>query len=75
MSGQQGRRLSDKLLAAFDQACEQGHLDVAEQILRTIELALTREGGAGRTDHRHETGPVVDAYARLKALKEKAARR
>ena len=63
------RRLSDKLLAAFNQACEQGYADIAEMLLRTLELALTREGGAQSSDKRTELGPVIEAYSRLLNLK------
>ena len=42
-SGALPRRLSDKLLAAFDQACEQGHVEVAELVLKAIEIVLTVE--------------------------------
>jgi hypothetical protein len=67
------RRLSDKILAAFDQACEQRQLEVAEHLVRALELTLTREGGPGRADKREEMGPVVAAYERLKALQAAAA--
>ncbi|MBI3515227.1 MAG: hypothetical protein HY060_14380 [Proteobacteria bacterium] len=63
------RRLSDKLLAAFNQACDQGYADIAEMLLRCLELALTREGGAQSSDKRVELGPVIEAYSRLLALK------
>jgi hypothetical protein len=60
------RRLSDKILSAFDQACERGELDVAEMLVRALELTLTRTGGKGSVDQRIELGPVVETYARLK---------
>jgi hypothetical protein len=63
------RRLSDKLLSAFDQACERGELDVAELLVRALELTLTRAGGKGSVDHRLELGPVIETYARLKQLR------
>jgi hypothetical protein len=63
------RRLSDKVLAAFNQACDQGYTDIAEMLLRTLELALTREGGANSADKRTELGAVIDAYSRLLTLK------
>ena len=66
------RRLSDKVLAAFNQACEQGYVDIAEMLLRTLELALTREGGAKSSDKRIELGPVIEAYSRLLTLKNEA---
>lgn len=63
------RRLSDKLLSAFDQACERGELDVAELLVRALELTLTRAGGKGSVDQRLELGPVIETYARLKQLR------
>lgn len=64
-----GRRLSDKILAAFDQACERRELEVAELLVKALELALTRVGGRGYVDKRRELGPVLEAYARLKRLR------
>ena len=63
------RRLSDKVLAAFNQACDGGYIDIAEMLLRALELALTREGGANSDDKRTELGAVIDAYSRLLTLK------
>jgi hypothetical protein len=63
------RRLSDKILFAFNQSCDQGFYDVADHLLRALELALTRQGGRGSVDHRQNMQPVTDAYARLQALK------
>ncbi len=65
------RRLSDKLLAAFDQACEQGHVEVAELILKAIEIVLTEEAAPVERERRSHLGPVVEAFERLKALREK----
>jgi hypothetical protein len=67
------RRLSDKILAAFTQACEQGELDVAELLLQGLDLTLTREAQGQRPDQRREFGQVTEAYARLKALRDAAA--
>jgi len=66
------RRLSDKILSAFDQACERGELDVAEMLVRALELTLTRTGGRGSIDQRIELGPVVETYARLKQARSAA---
>jgi hypothetical protein len=63
------RRLSDKILAAFDQACEQGELAAAELLLKALEASLTRTGGKGNVEKRQELGPVVEAYARLQRLR------
>src|SRR4051794_36897558 len=68
------RRLSDKLLVAFDQACDQNFIPVAELLLRAIEIALTREGGPNRVDKRQDLGPVIAAYARLKELQDARSR-
>lgn len=65
------RRLSDKILAAFNQACEQNQPDTAEHLLRALELALTRHGGRGSSDKRADLGPVVEAFGRLEALRQK----
>jgi hypothetical protein len=70
MSERPARRLSDKILLAFEQACEQRDLAVAEHLIRALEVALTKEGGPGRTDQRKELGPVFEAYDRLKALRQ-----
>jgi hypothetical protein len=64
------RRLSDKILAAFNQACEQKQVDTAEHLLRALELSLTRYGGQGKSDHRSQLGPVVEAFGRLETLRQ-----
>lgn len=64
------RRLSDKILAAFNQACDQRQLDVAEHLLRALELSLTRYGGKNASDKRGELGAVVEAFGRLEALRQ-----
>ena len=66
------RRLSDKLLAAFDQACDQGHVEVAELLLKSIEIVLTVEAAPAARERRTHLGPVIEAFGRLKALREKA---
>ena len=70
----QQRRLSDKILSAFHQACDHRDLEVAEQLLRALELALTAEGGAERVDQRQNMGAVVEAYARLGDLRNRRPR-
>jgi hypothetical protein len=67
----QPRRLSDKLLAAFDQACQQGHVEVAELLLKALEIVLTEEAAPVERERRTQLGPVVEAFGRLKALREK----
>jgi hypothetical protein len=65
----QARRLSDRILLAFEQACEQRDVLVAEHLIRALEVALTKEGGPGSVDKRKELGPVFEAYEKLKALR------
>ncbi len=36
------RRLSDKILVAFHHACDVSDFEIAEQLLRTLEVMLTR---------------------------------
>ncbi len=64
------RRLSDKILAAFHQACDQKQTDTAEYLLRALELAVTRYGGHPNADKRKSLAEVVDAYERLQILKK-----
>ena len=64
------RRLSDKILAAFNQACDQGKLEVAEHLLRALELALTKVGQPGAADKRDQLGPVALAHERLRELRQ-----
>ena len=70
MMTQPDRRLSDKILAAFDQACQRRELDVAELLVKALETTLTRAGGKGNVDKRHDMGPVLEAYAKLQRLRE-----
>jgi hypothetical protein len=65
------RRLSDKIISAFNQACDRGELEVAEHLARALEAALTRRGGAGADEKRDDVEPVEVAFARLKALRER----
>jgi hypothetical protein len=52
------RRLSDKILLAFDQACETGSLDCAELLLKALEMSLTSMGGPGCGRPQGEHGAV-----------------
>ena len=65
------RRLSDKIIGAFNQACARGELEVAEHLARALEAALTRRGGAGADEKRDDVVAVEVAFTRLKALRER----
>jgi hypothetical protein len=64
------RRLSDKILMAFHQACEQHAVEVAGLLIQALELALTREGGPGKVDHRKDLEAVFLAFDRLKNVRD-----
>ena len=65
----QGRRLSDKILDAFDMACERDDIEVAEGLYKTLEIVLTRYGGAGKNDGRHNVEFIREASGRLEKLR------
>lgn len=59
------RRLSDKILIAFHQACDQGDYDVAEQLLHILEQMLQRRPSATDTNRRRSMESLVAAHERL----------
>lgn len=58
-----GRRLSDKILMAFHQACDQRDTEAAAALLRIVETVLTRSPSA-QADRRQKES-LVAAYERL----------
>ena len=62
------RRLSDKIQAAFDHACDEGELIVAGELLQTLELVLLR---VPPRPERRETvvAPLLASHERLWHLK------
>jgi len=62
------RRLSDKIQAAFDHACDEGELIVATELLQTLELVLLR---TPPRPERRETvvAPLLASHERLWHLK------
>ena len=67
------RRLSDRIIAAFDLACEREDVEVADALYKSLELVLTRQGGAGNTERRDDISFILDASAKLHRLREKSA--
>ena len=63
------RRLSDKILLAFEQACDTGELECAEILLKALEMSLTTMGGAASVERRVDMAPYIHAFERLEALK------
>ncbi len=59
------RRLSDKILVAFHQACDTGELDVAEQLLRILETMTSRKPVLADGNRRRNIESLVAAHERL----------
>jgi hypothetical protein len=61
----QGRRLSDKILVAFHQACDVTDLEIADYLLRTLEVMVTRKPSPNQTGRRRDMESLVAAHERL----------
>ena len=61
----QGRRLSDKILVAFHHACDLGDFEVADTLLHTLELMLTRRPTTADLGRRRSMESLVAAHERL----------
>ena len=59
------RRLSDKILIAFHHACDQADYEVAEQLLRTLEMMMTRRPVTPDANRRRNMESLVAAHERL----------
>ncbi len=68
------RRLSDKIQAAFDHACDDGQLEVAGELLETLELVLLRT--PPKPERREAVvAPLMACHERLWHLRADAAAR
>jgi hypothetical protein len=63
------RRLSDKILIAFHQACDQSDYDVAEELLHILERMLTRRPVTADSNRRKNLESLVAAHERLWLLR------
>jgi len=63
------RRLSDKILIAFHHACDQGDYEVAEEMLRILEMMITRRVTSPDTNRRKNMESLVAAHERLWLLR------
>lgn len=63
-----GRRLSDKLLAAFNQACDQNELEVAAALLHLLEQVVGRRPD-GRRREDGKVDALIEGYQRLWLLR------
>jgi hypothetical protein len=69
------RRLSDKVLIAFHQACDQREFEVAEQLLRVLDTTMSRRPLTRGGIQRRATEGLVAAYERLWHLRHPEASR
>jgi len=60
-----GRRLSDKILVAFHQACDQRDFEVAERLLQVVEILLAQRPLAAGADRRRHVESLIAAHHRL----------
>lgn len=64
-------RLSDRILSALELALEQGDIEIAEQLARAIDLAMTRSAGGGEfVERRDYPAEMEDALKKLAELRE-----
>nr|WP_283949575.1 hypothetical protein [Limobrevibacterium gyesilva] len=59
------RRLSDKILIAFHQACDQSDFEIAEQLLHILEMMLKRRPLTADSNRRRTMESLVAAHERL----------
>jgi hypothetical protein len=67
-----GRRLSDRIIDAFNMAYDKNDLEVAEGLYQVLETALTRHGGKDVGDKREDVEFIRQASDRLSAMRETA---
>lgn len=67
------RRLSDKILIAFHQACDQNDLEIAEQLLHVLEMMLNRRPLTADGSRRRNMESLVAAHERLWHLRHPAS--
>jgi 2-succinyl-5-enolpyruvyl-6-hydroxy-3-cyclohexene-1-carboxylate synthase len=61
------QRLSDKIIAAHEQACAQGKAEVARHLLQALEMELSAFGGDSQ-EVRDVDAAVAAAFQRQQAL-------
>jgi len=66
------RRLSDKVLVAFHHACDSSDLEIAEQLLGTLEVMLARRPLHADVNRRRSLEGLVAAHERLWHLRHPA---
>jgi hypothetical protein len=64
------RRLGDRILAALELAIDQQQLEIAEQLWRALELALSRYGGPDAIEKRDPPASLDAVLDRLLDLRQ-----
>jgi hypothetical protein len=68
------RRLSDWVLITFHFACDEGDLEVAEQLIAILAHMLRRAPPEGHPDRRINSQPLIAAHERLWTLRHPETR-
>jgi len=63
------RRLDDKILIAFHQACDQGDHRVADELLQVLTSMFSRQSQSTETSRRHAAMSLIAAHERLLVLR------
>ncbi|MCB9991887.1 MAG: hypothetical protein H6867_11070 [Rhodospirillales bacterium] len=64
-------RLSDRILFALEMALNQEDVEIAEALVRALEMAMTRNTGGGEFVERRDYPPEIEtALDKLAALKK-----
>ena len=63
------RRLSDKIMIAFDHACDEADFEVAGQLLSILETMMTRPPQTASRDRRRAMEILIASHERLWVLK------
>ncbi len=67
------RRLADRILTAVHAACDQGELDLADQLLRVLETLVVRRPQSPDGNRRRVLEALVAAHERLWQLRHPEA--
>jgi hypothetical protein len=66
------RRLSDRVISAFDLAFHQGNVDAAGKLYQVLEIVLNSQGGLNRPERREDVENIRNVGDRYLELKRQA---
>ncbi|PCH98994.1 MAG: hypothetical protein COB76_06540 [Alphaproteobacteria bacterium] len=68
------KRLSDRILFAFELSVEQGDIDISDALMKALDKAITRSAGGVEFSERRDLAPEYQAalsqYEELKAQQD-----